>query len=44
MDPNGKLFNAKLEKGNVGLGDEKIVIAEIPSRLPRYEEARRGNI
>ena len=24
MDPNGKLFNAKSEKGNVGLGDEKL--------------------
>ena len=40
LDPNGKLFYAKLEEGNGGLGDRKIVIAERAGRSPRGEEAR----
>ena len=40
VDPNVKLFCAKLEQGNGGLGDIKIVIAERAGRSPRYEEER----
>ena len=39
MDPNGKLFYAKLEEGYGGLGDRKINIAERAVISPRYEEA-----
>ena len=40
LDPIGKLFYAKLEEGNGGLGYRKNLNAERASRSPRDEEAR----
>ena len=40
VDPNGKLFNAKLEEGNGVLGYRKIFITERDGRSPIDAEAR----
>ena len=39
LDPNGKLFDEKLEKGYGGLGDIKFFIEERAGRSAKYEEA-----
>ena len=40
LDPNGKLFDSKVQDRYVGLGDRKTIIAERAGRSPIYEDAR----
>ena len=44
LDPNGKLFESKLEEGNGGLGNRKIIMVERAGRSPRDEETKRGEV
>ena len=44
LNPIGNLVYAKLEEENGGLVDDIIFIAKRANRLPKYEEASRGNI
>ena len=43
MEPNGKLFDEKLEEGNGGLGYRKTVMKR-EDRSQRDKEASRGDI